>query len=106
MISYFSPRRSAAVSEVAHAPSHLSVDGVAGCRPERRRGRVVVGNQGCDTACAERAQVVLAGFDELGGDGVAAVARVDGEAVHVAAPAIPCGDERPGDHAVDVRDQQ
>jgi hypothetical protein len=68
--------------------------------PEGHRVGLVGFDDRAEAAGAEGAEALLAGADEGGGEAVAAVGRVDREAVERPAPAVPAGDQRADDLAL------
>jgi hypothetical protein len=78
---------------VAHASADLAVLGISGGVPESGGRRILVSDQGSDSASALAAQVHLAGADERHTDPLTAMGGEDRKPIHVSPPMVPSGDQ-------------
>jgi len=92
--------------QVAHAPTDLVVLAVSGCRPDSPGYRIIVGYEGRHARCALTAQALLAGTHQRQSDALTPMTWENSQAVHVASPAIPCGDQRTNDLPLGLGNQQ
>src|SRR5712691_12239697 len=82
------------------------LEGVAGGLPEADRVGVVAEDDRADSDRALLAEPSFALGDETERDSSAPVLGQDGEPIHVPAPAVPAGDQRPDDPAVRLGHEQ
>src|SRR5205823_13501780 len=81
-------------AEVADEPARRFVEVVAGGGPELRRLRQADVYEGRDPRATVVAQTAFGFVDQSSGDAAAPMVGADDEAVEIAAPSVPSGDDR------------